>query len=75
MIELCEIGKKVRIFSIRAAVIDSNNTQDKKPFGLGRYDVLYHVGLFRMSQFCLAYSLASILGGMHISSVWFQFRC
>ncbi|KAG1851227.1 hypothetical protein C8R48DRAFT_726377 [Suillus tomentosus] len=40
--------------------------KDKKPFGLGRYDVLYHVGLFRMSQFCLAYSLASILGALSI---------
>jgi hypothetical protein len=82
LIELGEIFRKVdesfqksrHISGVYSPVIDLNNTQDRQPmFELGRYNVLYHVGLFRMAWLSLAYSLASILGGMHISSV--QFRC
>ncbi|KAG2133526.1 uncharacterized protein EDB93DRAFT_882820 [Suillus bovinus] len=63
---IIETDKVVRKISNHAAVIDPNDAQDKKPFGLGRYDVLYHIGMFRMSQLCFAYTLASTVGALSI---------
>jgi len=42
--------------------------QDRKPFKLGRFQVLVHVGLFHMVQFVLASSLGCLAAGRHTFS-------